>query len=146
MDNQGEIRDSYDTGDADSYAGFPNLSGLPSGNDPFFLPELEGWNWGAFLLNWLWLMQVSSLWGVILLIVSCMSCGLFAIAPAIYLGLKGNELAWKHRSFKGVEEFREVQAAWTKWAIISYATVLAIGIFFAAVIFMIVTLVPPSNS
>ncbi|HEU4753456.1 MAG TPA: hypothetical protein VFU47_10155, partial [Armatimonadota bacterium] len=51
--------------------------------------------------------------------------GLLALVPcinlfvAIYLLIKGNELAWNGpRQWESVEQFKAVQAAWTKWGVI----------------------------
>lgn len=43
-----------------------------------------------------------------------------------YLGVKGNELAWEHRKFESVEQFKEVQRKWMYWGI---------GVFVASIVF-----------
>lgn len=73
--------------------------------------DVAGWNWAAFLLNWIWAIG-NSVW-----------IGLLALIPgigfvvAIYLGIKGNELAWKSRRWASVSQFKATQRAWTTWAI-----------------------------
>lgn len=72
-------------------------------------PELEGWNWGAFLLNWIWGLGNNVMIALLSLIVPFFP---------IYLGLKGNELAWQNKHWDSIEHFRETQAKWSKWGII----------------------------
>jgi len=66
-----------------------------------------GWNWGAFWLTWIW-GSGNGVWisfGALVL----------GIIWSVVLGLKGNEWAWQNRRFESIEQFRETQAAWSKW-------------------------------
>jgi len=73
--------------------------------------EIGGWNWGAFLLNWIWAIG-NSVW-----------IGLLAIIPyagfimAIVLGVKGSEWAWRNKRWDSVEHFKRTQRTWAKWGI-----------------------------
>jgi serine/threonine protein kinase len=76
-------------------------------NSPEPVPdEILGWNWGAFLLPWLWL-WTNQVW-----------VGLFCFVPqigwfmAIAMGAKGNEWAWKSRQWRNIEHFKEHQRGW----------------------------------
>lgn len=68
--------------------------------------EIQGWNWGAFLLPWFWLWS-NQVW-----------VGLFCFVPqvgwimTIALGAKGNEWAWKSRRWRSIEQFKEHQRGW----------------------------------
>jgi serine/threonine protein kinase len=68
--------------------------------------EIKGWNWGAFLIPWLWVFT-NKVWG-----------GLFAFIPhigwimTIALGAKGNEWAWRSRRWRSIEHFKEHQRGW----------------------------------
>lgn len=90
-------------------------------NGPF-PAELNHWNWGAFLLSWIWAIG-NQTW-----------IGLLALIPyvnfvvAIVLGVKGNEWAWQHRKFESVEQFKAVQSAWTKWGVILLVLGFVLGI------------------
>lgn len=73
-------------------------------------PELDRWNWGAFLLNWIWgignqtyiaLLTLIPFFGII-------------IMPFV-LGAKGSRWAWKNGRWDSVEHFRRVQRAWAFW-------------------------------
>jgi serine/threonine protein kinase len=90
-------------------AAFINNSGL--GNifdDSVPVPdEIKGWNWGAFLMPWLWPFT------------NCVWIGLLSFMPqvgwlvAIALGAKGNEWAWKSRKWRSIEQFKAHQRGWT---------------------------------
>ena len=118
MDNYNEHRES---------AVISDLPTLPSGNDPAMLPQLTGLNWGAALLSWIWLIPIKPLWaGIAFLVGVVIPFGAFGIMG--YLLIKGNELAWTHRPFRDVDEFRAVQSAWLKWGVTLLIVSMAIGI------------------
>jgi len=96
----------------------PLLPSLPSGNDPVLLREMGGWNWGACSLTWIWMLVFGMTdWGLIVMAGSLLiPCG--AIVASIYLGMKGNELAWRYASFSSYEEFRQKIRRWDTYGII----------------------------
>ncbi|MEH1834745.1 MAG: serine/threonine-protein kinase [Nostoc sp.] len=84
-----------------------NNSGCGINNHIETVPEeILGWNWGAFLMPWLW-MWPNQVW-----------YGLFCFIPnawwvmAIALGAKGNEWAWKSRRWRSIEQFKAHQRGW----------------------------------
>jgi serine/threonine protein kinase len=84
-----------------------NNSGCGINNFDETVPEeILGWNWGAFLMPWLW-MWPNQVW-----------YGLFCFIPhgwwlmAIALGSKGNEWAWKSRPWRSIEQFKAHQRGW----------------------------------
>ncbi|MBG1265024.1 serine/threonine protein kinase [Nostoc sp. WHI] len=84
-----------------------NNSGCGIKNQNETVPEeILGWNWGAFLMPWLW-MWPNQVW-----------YGLFCFMPnvwwlmAIALGAKGNEWAWKSRRWRSIEQFKAHQRGW----------------------------------
>jgi hypothetical protein len=91
-------------------------------------PGVKGWSWGAFLWNWLWSI-FNKTW-----------IGLLAILPyvgfivAIYLGVKGRELAWRNKRWESLEHFNRVQRSWSKWGVIIVVGVALIGIIAAIAI------------
>ena len=115
-----------------------SISLLPSGNAPSLLPQVSGLNWGAFLLNWIWAYHIKPLWCLFGFLITCLPFG--GLAIAVYGLIKGNELSWTHRPYKNIEEFRAVQGAWTKWALIililqillAVGSVILFFVFFAA--------------
>lgn len=86
---------------------FVNNSGCGIDNTLESVPEeIQGWNWGAFLLPWFWLWS-NQVW-----------VGLFCFAPyvgwvmTIALGAKGNEWAWRSRRWRSIEQFKDHQKGW----------------------------------
>ena len=108
-----------------AFAGANNSGG---GKD-ITLPEgVKGWSWGAFFLNWIW---------------SCFNktwIGLLALVPyvgivmAIYLGIKGRELAWRNKRWDSMEHFNRVQRKWSMWALIIVLIPATLGILAAILI------------
>ncbi len=126
-----------DTNDGNfTYRNSNNMEALPSGNDPQMLGQIKGWNWGAALLSWMWLLPISILWGIGLLILENLSAGIVGLISFIYFGLHGNEFAWKYRKFNSLEEFWAVQKAWTNTAVAILGTVL-IGTLIIVICLMI---------
>ncbi len=103
--------------------------------------EVKGWNWGAFLLTWIWgignhvwlaliilisfatfiLTYVVGImayeWGIsdnVLLALLILS--IFAgLITAIVLGIKGSEWAWQNKRWDSIEHFRITQGRWGLW-------------------------------
>ena len=82
--------------------------------------EVQGLNWGAFFWNWIWAIFNNA--GVVWIIVGLF----FSPVAAIFLLIKGNELAWQNKQWASVEAFKATQR---KWAIAGLA-LFAIGIIF----------------
>ena len=72
-------------------------------------PEIQGLNWGAFLLNWIWGLGNGVMIALLSLIIPFWN---------IYLLIKGNELAWQNKRWDSVEHFKATQAKWTRWGVI----------------------------
>lgn len=94
-----------------------------------FPAELHGWNWGAFLLTWIWGIG-NSVWISLIILLSFIPIvgWIAALVVWIMLGAKGNEWAWQHRKFESVEQFKAVQQAWTKWAVGIFLVSVGLGI------------------
>ncbi len=72
-----------------------------------FVPlEILHWNWGAFILTWIWGLG------------NKVYISLLSFVPVIgmfipfLLGWKGNEWAWKNKKWENVEHFKRVQKKW----------------------------------
>jgi hypothetical protein len=91
-------------------------------------PGVSGWSWGAFLLSWVWA-AFNKTW-----------VGLLALVPyigflvAIYLGIKGRELAWRNTRWKSLEHFNQVQRRWSVWGAIIVIGAFTLGIVAAIAI------------
>jgi hypothetical protein len=104
----------------DTYAQSENNSG--GGKDVVPPDGVAGWSWGAFLWSWIWAIS-NRTW-----------IGLLALIPylgfifAIYLGIKGRELAWRNKRWENLEHFNRVQRAWSRWGAIIYIGAAVLGI------------------
>ena len=89
-------------------------------------PPITGWSWGAFLLSWIWGIG-NHVWIALLVLIPIAPINLIV---AIYLGIKGNELAWRKKTWESPEQFIEVQKRWAKWGfvVLILAVVLAVGV------------------
>ncbi len=109
--------------------GVANTSG--QGEAAVIPPEIQGWNWGAFWLSWIWGIGNNVMIALLAFIVPFWN---------IYLGLKGNELAWRNKQWESVEHFKQVQKKWAVWGLGLFIATMAltcvcVGIwFFGAVL------------
>lgn len=103
-----------------------NTSG--QGSSAYVPEEIKGWNWGAFLLNWIWAIGNQTYIGLLALV------PYVGFIMAIILGIKGSEWAWQNRRFESVEQFRAVQAAWTKWGVIVFIASIVIAVLWVAIL------------
>jgi len=69
--------------------------------------EAKRWNWGAFLLTWIWGLGNSTYISLLALI------PVVNIVMAVILGIKGGQWAWHNRKWHGVEQFTRIQGLWT---------------------------------
>ena len=72
-------------------------------------PGIKGWNWGAFLLNVIWSVGNRTWMGLLTLV------PFVGYVVPIILGFKGNEWAWKNRSWESIDHFKRVQRQWAIW-------------------------------
>ncbi|MBL8226262.1 MAG: hypothetical protein JNM50_13135 [Chromatiales bacterium] len=95
-------------GEATNTSGGGPLAAVP--------PEVDRWNWGAFLLGWIWGIAHNT-WISLLLFVPVVN-----LAMPFVLGARGSRWAWRNRRWDSVAQFRAVQR---RWAI---AGVLVLGV------------------
>ena len=93
-----------------------NTSGL--GSRAIVPPDLGDFNWGAFLLTWIWGIG-NNVWISLLALLGILPyIGWIAqIAMAIILGLRGSEWAWQSKRWENLEHFRKTQRSWMWWGI-----------------------------
>jgi len=75
-------------------------------------PEIRGWNWGAFLLNWIWGIGNNALAALLVFVPFIGFIWMFVT------GAKGNEWAWRGKRWESVAQFKAVQRSWAKWGVI----------------------------
>lgn len=91
-------------------------------------PGINGWSWGAFLLNWIWAIGNKTWIGLLCLI------PYVGLIVAIYLGVKGRELAWRNKRWDSIDHFNAVQKKWSMWGVILIVGAMGIGILAAIAI------------
>lgn len=80
------------------------------------------WNWGAFLLNWIWGLGNKTYVALLCLI------PVVGVVLAFVLGVKGSEWAWKNKRWESIEHFQRVQKRWAAWGIWIAVTLLCLGV------------------
>jgi hypothetical protein len=117
----------------------PNTSGIRNGEVP---KEIKKWNWAAFLMPAVWGLFSGVPYAALLFVppIYQMIFGA-ALLPApiqflvqagasIFLGARGNELAWRRKKWRSVEHFMTFQKQWTSWAVKITVAVAAILLFY----------------
>ena len=87
--------------------------------------EAAGWNWGAFLLTWIWGLGNRTPIALLALI------PLVNFPMMIILGIKGSAWAWQNDTWQGATHFRRTQRNWAIAGTIVWAgfILLAVGGF-----------------
>lgn len=111
----------------------------------------SSWSWGAFLLGWIWAVGHGIVWPLFVilglafilvllpiifppvLIITVSINNLLAFALNIYLGAKGNTLAWENGCFESVEHFKSRERKWTIVALVIYG-ILLLGVIVSFII------------
>ena len=84
---------------------------------------MKKFNWGAFLLTWIWLFRYKKYLLAVIFIILMIAAAMpviglivvgFNFGLAILAGIKGNEWALNARNYKDTEEFNYIQKKWTK--------------------------------
>ncbi|MBP9868996.1 hypothetical protein KBC59_00345 [Patescibacteria group bacterium] len=101
--------------------------------------EIKRWSWGAFFLSWIWGIG-NRTWMSLIVFVPLVN----VVAPII-LGLKGNEWAWKSKSWPSVDEFHKTQKKWALAGVIVFGASLAIAIGAIVLVLMFGKPVTPSS-
>jgi len=68
--------------------------------------EIKGWNWGGFLLCWIWGIG-NKVWIALLALLPFVG-----FIMNIVLGIKGNEWAWRNKKWDSVAHFKTTQRIW----------------------------------
>lgn len=102
-----------------------NSSG--QGDDAIFPVKLTGWNWGAFLMNWIWgrFNNVPMPKRIFV--------PFFNIGAAYRLGARGNEWAWRNKHWESIDQFKIVQRKWMR-AGVTFTFFIMFGFISAAVL------------
>jgi len=101
-----------------------NTSG--QGSAALVPPEIDRWNWGAFLLNWIWGIGNNTFIALLMFV------PLVNVVMAFVLGAKGSTWAWRNKRWESIDQFKQIQKKWAVWSLIIYALLVAlfVGLFF----------------
>lgn len=115
-----------------------NTSG--GGKDTFVPEDARRWNWGAFLLSWIWGIGNRTYIAFLAFV------PVIGLVMPFVLGAKGSRWAWQNKRWESLEHFRRVQRRWAWGGLASLAAVLAfVGIGLAVVAGDYSTLAPPTT-
>ncbi len=116
--------------------------GNTSGRGPLAVvpPEIDRWNWGAFLLNWIWGL-FNQVFIALLMFVPFVN-----IVMMFVLGAKGSAWAWRNKRWESVEHFKRVQRAWAIAGVIVVAALALLAAFVAAMFFMVSGMLKQSDA
>ena len=96
----------------------------------------DHFNWGAFLLNWIWGLGNKSYITLLILLVSFIPF-VNLIAPfvfCIWFGFEGNKWAWRNKRFQSIEHFHSYQKKWVIAGLILPIVGLILSIFVFALV------------
>jgi hypothetical protein len=112
----------------------PNISG----GSAVVPAEVKKWNWGAFLLSWIWGI------GNRTYIAFLMFVPFVNFVMIFVLGAKGSEWAWKNKHWDSVDDFKRVQKKWAYAGLAVLAAGIAIAIVATVIAFKLTS--PPVQS
>ena len=99
------------------YAAYPREQAMAGGALP---PEIaKKFNWGAFMLNWIWGLNHKKPIMLLFLVVGCIP--VVGLLVGIWFGTKGNEWAWESGRFSTVAEMEACEKVWATWGIVIFA-------------------------
>ena len=89
--------------------------------DPEAIPaEIDRWNWGAFLLNWIWGVGNNTFIALLTLV------PFVGLVMPFVLGAKGSRWAWRNGRWDSVEHFKRVQRRWAIWGVVIWLGAIAL--------------------
>ena len=92
-----------------------------------FPVESKSFNWGAFVFTWLWcFFNGQKKYGWVFLVLELIP--FVHIIIRIYLGKKGNELAWNGKKWESVSHFNDIQISWTAAGLTAIISIVIIPI------------------
>jgi hypothetical protein len=82
--------------------------------------ELSKWNWGAFLLTWIWGIFNGVARSFMVLI------PIYGLYEWVMLGKNGNRLAWETKRWQTIDAFHKTQRRWAIWAWVGWVLLILI--------------------
>ena len=85
-------------------------------------PEIDRWNWGAFLLNWIWGIGNNTYIALLMFV------PLVNMVIPFVLGVKGSAWAWRNKRWDSVEHFKRVQRNWGIAGVVFLIALVGLGV------------------
>jgi hypothetical protein len=87
--------------------------------------EIDRWNWGAFLLNWIWGVGNNTFIALLMFV------PLVGLVMPFVLGMRGSGWAWRNGRWDSIEHFKRVQRLWAIWGAVIWLCAIALfsGVF-----------------
>ena len=85
-------------------------------------PELDRWNWGAFLLNWIWGIGNNTFIALLMFV------PLVNMVMPFVLGAKGSAWAWRNKRWESADHFRHAQRLWAIWGVVAWIVLIAVAV------------------
>lgn len=82
--------------------------------------EIQHWNWGAFLLNWIWGIRHNTLAALVVFV------PLFGFVWLFVCGARGSEWAWRNKRWESIEQFSATQRRWARWGVAAWVASLVL--------------------
>lgn len=82
--------------------------------------EIDRWNWGAFLLNWIWGIGNNTFIALLMFV------PFVNFAMPFVLGAKGSAWAWRNKRWESIEAFRATQRKWALWGLAAIVIFIAL--------------------
>lgn len=93
--------------------------------------EVKKWNMGAFMHTFLWGISNDVYESLAVFVVIIPFIGWVAgIFIAFWLGLKGNEMAWKKKQWDTVKDFNMAQSSWNKAGWITFIMIFVLSVIY----------------
>jgi cytochrome oxidase complex assembly protein 1 len=88
------------------------MTAPPPLEKPAIPAEIDRWNWGAFLLNWIWGVGNNTFIALLTLV------PMVGLVMPFVLGAKGSAWAWRNGRWDSIEHFKRVQRLWAIWGVV----------------------------
>jgi hypothetical protein len=82
--------------------------------------EIDRWNWGAFLLNWVWGLGNNTVIALVMFV------PIVNMVMPFVLGAKGSAWAWRNKRWETLDHFKRVQRLWAIWGVVAWIILLAV--------------------
>ncbi len=107
------------------------VSQVPSAENNEIPYGVSRWNMGAFMQTFLWGISNDVYESLAIFVVIIPFIGWIAgIFIAFWLGLKGNEMAWKKKKWDSVRDFNMAQASWNKAGWITFIVLILSSVLY----------------